>query len=325
MLKKAIRTFITIVGTFLLGAVGLFMWATSSNYPEEEYLRLIETTQQGNMTNDSIYSIMTYNIGYLSGMTNNQPVFSTPELFENNLTRVKNNLTNINPDIICLQEIDYNSCRSYHVNQQEEIQKLGYGYAYQAVNWDVNYLPFPGSPVDLSNHYAEVYSGQSIISRYPISDPERIALKRVNNMPFYRDAFYLDRLAQVCFVNLDGKKVAIINVHLEAFDQATRKEQTRQLMELYNQYQDRMPVLLVGDFNSDPSSGGATISDILNIPGIASAGIDGDKTYPSVNPRTRLDYIFYNKNYIEIKDAEVVTSMEDASDHLPLLMTFTFK
>ena len=56
-------------------------------------------------------------------------------------------------------------------------------------------MPFPyGLP---SVNFGKVVSGQSILSKYSLSDYSRIVLERVEDNPFYRDAFYLDRLVQV--------------------------------------------------------------------------------------------------------------------------------
>ena len=278
------------------------------------------------MGDDTIYSLITYNIGYLSGMTNNRAVTKTNELFIDNLDRVYNQFEKYNPDFICLQEIDYHSNRSYYVNQQDELQKLGYNYIYQAVNWDVNYLPFPYFPP--SAHHGKIYSGQSILSKYPLSDPQRIVLERVADNPFYRDAFYLDRLAQVSKTIINGKTIMLINLHLEAFDKPTRDKQAKSIVELYSKYKDQFPVLLAGDFNSDIYFDNAAIKKILEIPGIGSAQFfesNKEKTFPSANPQVRLDYVFFNTKFIEMTNSEILTSFGESSDHLPVLLEFKLK
>ena len=226
-------------------------------------------------------------------------------------------------DIICLQEIDFHSQRSYYVNQQDELQKLGYKYSFQAVNWDVNYLPFPYFPP--SAHFGEVYSGQSVLSKYALKNIERIVLARVADSPFYRDAFYLDRLAQVAKTTIEGKTVVLINVHFEAFNRPTRIKHAKQIVQLYNLYQDEYPVLLVGDFNSDEAYEDAAVNLIIDIPGIKSAGRYKGNTFPSGNPKVQIDYIFYNEKFIELESAAVLTSFGEASDHLPVQMNFRFK
>ncbi|MEM9977084.1 MAG: metal-dependent hydrolase, partial [Cyanobacteria bacterium P01_D01_bin.2] len=48
-------------------------------------------------------------------------------------------------------------------------------------------------------------------------------------------------------------------------------------------------------------------------------------TYPSDTPEYKLDYLFYTPATIELNDTRVVTEAGQASDHLPLVVTFTLK
>ncbi len=321
--KKILKLTFSSILTLFIAIMVLYFWASSPNYTKGHYSQLIENTFPKTVTGDSVYSIISYNIGYLSGMTNNLPVLKPKSLFDNNLNRVYAEFEKINADIICFQEIDYHSKRSYYVNQQEEIQKLGYNYVFQAVNWDLKYVPFPYFPIKY--HFGEIFSGQSILSKYPLLDTERIVLNRVENTPFYIDAFYLERLAQVSKTIIDGKTVVLINVHLEAFDRETRTKHVNFIAKLYTTYKDDYPVLLVGDFNSDITFENASIHTILNLPDIKSAVSLNHKSFPSTNPINRLDYIFYNEKFIELKSAKIINSFEDASDHLPIMMEFTIR
>ncbi len=319
------KLLIKIILVFLLLVVGFFFWGSSSVHPVKENNIIIRTDIKNSIANDSIFSIATYNIGYLSGMTNNLPIAKPKSLFDKNLKKVKQVLRNLNIDILAFQEIDYASSRSYDVNQQLEIAKLGYPYIGQAVNWDKRYLPFPYWPISMQ--FGRVYSGQSILSHYPIKSQERIVLNAVADAPFYRTAFYLDRLAQVDKVDVNGKVVVVINVHLEAFDKATRVIQTKKVFDIYNRYKNTYPTLLVGDFNSDIKFANASITPIINSPniGIAAYKLPYPNTFSSIKPVKRIDYIFYNKNFIEEVSSRVLNKMGDASDHLPLVMYFKIK
>jgi len=272
---------------------------------------------------DSIYSIVTYNIGYLSGMTNNTTAEKPRTLFNKNLKKVTKEFALLNTDIIALQEIDYDAARSYHINQQDEIAKLGYNYTAKAINWDETYLPFPYWPP--SAHFGKVVSGQSILSKYPLKTHERIVLPRVANAPFYRDVMYLDRLAQITTVAIENREVIIINVHLEAFDKPTRIKQLDTVITLLNTYKKEYPVIILGDFNSAPTSENPAINKILALQDIGNAAFQIESianTFNSKEPSKRIDYIFYTKNTIEYIDGKVLSQFEQASDHLPLEMRF---
>ena len=237
------RFFKFLGGLFLvliIAFVIFFFWASSATLDESEYVKISQNDDFIIPKNDSIFTIMTYNIGYLSGMTNNRAVVRSKDFIGKNLENVKSEIEYLQPDIIAFQEIDYNASRSY------EIADLGYRFRATAVNWDERYLPFPYWPPKLQ--FGKVLSGQSVVSKYPIQNNERIVLQRVADASFYRDAFYLERLAQVVKVNINNKEIVVINVHLEAFDELTRKNQFEEVLEIFNRYKNDFPVILLGDF-----------------------------------------------------------------------------
>lgn len=305
---------------------GFYFWASSPIYPESDYAQIKTNDYPSKKNNDSTFTIITYNIGYLSGMTNNLPVAIPKSLIDENLKTVINQFKKYNAQIIALQEIDYAANRSYDIDQENEIAKTGYNYVARAVNWDKKYLPFPEFPI--STQYGRILSGQSVLSQYKIQDQKRIELVRNPNNPFYYDKFYIDRLAQIVEIKILDKKLIVINVHLEAYDQETRKKQTKKVIEIFNQYVNDYPTLLVGDFNSDIKFENASIKPLFELPRIKSAVSPNEvypKTFSSDNPTVRLDYIFYNSNCIEFIGGKVLTEFKQASDHLPLLMKFKFK
>ena len=325
IMKKALKFLIYILIGIALSIVVFFLWASSPNHTQKDYSKIIINNYNQKIDNDSIYSIVTYNIGYLSGMTNNRPIAKPKELFDNNLEKVTKEFELLNTDIIAFQEIDYASARSYKTNQQNEIAKLGYNYIAEAVNWDEKYVPFPEYPISM--HFGEMYSGQSIISKYPIKDHQRIVLKRVQDNPFYRDLLYLERLAQIATITIENKDVVVINIHLEAFDKPTRVKQMNFVIDLFKEYSQEYPTILLGDFNSKAGDNDAIIKKVFALPAIGNAafGSKYEYTFDSANPTKRIDYIFYTENSIEYIDGKVLTQFGQASDHLPVEMQFRLK
>ncbi|MBU3010420.1 endonuclease/exonuclease/phosphatase family protein [Polaribacter vadi] len=310
----------------IVACVLFFFWASSSTLNESEYEDLNVINADQKTENDSIFSIVTYNIGYLSGMTNNLPVAKPKSLFDTNLKKVLSETKKINPDIIAFQEIDYDASRSYNINQEQEIANLGYGFRAKAVNWDKRYLPFPYWPISM--HFGKVVSGQSIISKYPLKDQQRFVLQRVADAPFHRNAFYLDRLAQIVKVTLNKQEVVLINIHLEAFDKVTRVKQFDEVLKLFNQYKKDYPTILLGDFNSEARDKDAIIQKMFALKDIGNAAFnqsDIKNTFDSKAPVKRIDYIFYTKNSIEYISGKVLNEFEQASDHLPVFMEFKLK
>ncbi len=335
ILKKIL--FIVILAIVLL-IVAFYFWGSASNYDPEDYDNIIVYKADNLPILRDTLSILTYNIGYLSGMTNNLPVARTQKLFANNLSSTNSLLKNLNPDFVGLQEVDFNAKRSFEVNQMEEIASSGgYDYASMAVNWDKNYVPFPyGWP---KNHFGQVYSGQAILSKYKIIENNLTVLMKPEGKPFYYNAFYLDRIAQVDKVDINGTEIILINVHLEAFDVTTREKQAKTLLKLYRKYADNYPVLLFGDFNSTPPNAvnpyaiEQTMNTLLSEPGLRAAISDSTYlaneqnyfTYDSRNPDIKIDYILYNSDKIKAIDAQVVSEAGEISDHLPVFLRFILK
>ena len=325
-MKRVLKICVLIISLLFLSVIVFFYWASSPSLSEQAYTTLITNNYETKIDNDSIYSIVTYNIGYLSGMTNNTIAEKPKSLFEKNLTKVKKEFDLLQADIIAFQEIDYGAARSYFENQQDEIAKLGYNYVAQAINWDETYVPFPYWPPSI--HFGKTVSGQSILSKYPLSQHKRIVLQRVPNAPFYRDALYLERLAQVTTVFLQNIEVKIINVHLEAFDKETRAQQLDLVIELFNECRAKHPTILLGDFNSAPSFENAAIEKIFALKDVGNAAFNDalqTNTYHSEKPFKRIDYIFYTEDSIQYIDGMVLDQFEQASDHLPVLMRFKLK
>ena len=310
-----------------------YFWGSSPNLSKDELAEIKEYAEFHPPDTDRIFSVVTYNIGYLSGMTNQKPVRPGETFYKDNMEKVVSGLKQYNPDLIGIQEIDFYSNRSYQVDQAEEIaHKLAFRYAAKAVNWDKKYVPFPYFPP--SAQYGRMLSGQAVLSRFPILLQERIVLDKVAANPFWYNAFYLDRLLQVVEIEIHGKKVIVMNVHLEAFNKETRKAQTEFVHKKFQAFAEENPVLMIGDFNSPASHGNdpaPTVRPLLNDPAIGTACPPSDYnnpdafTFPSSQPIEKIDYIFFNKSRIKAVEYKVLRDFGQASDHLPVSMKFILK
>lgn len=303
---------------------------SSGNLSEESYTEVVDY-EETFATSDSTLEVMTFNIGYLSGMTNNRSIRREKELFDTHLDQAKRLIQDVNADIVGLQEIDFGASRSFDVNQLDSLAMAGrYVSGYKSVNWDKKYVPFPYWPP--SNHFGRMLSGQSILSRFPIEADQTIILKPNLSAPAYYRAFYLDRLLQIVEISFQNTPVIIMNVHLEAFDKNTRLEQIERVKSEYEKYASQQPVLLMGDFNSqipDLSEELDAIDLLMEAKWIASAipfdEEEANKTFPSDHPDRMIDYIFYNENYYDCTQAKVLNEAGQISDHLPVWAEFVLK
>lgn len=335
-----------LVGVPALAIALFYLWASSTTTDPQTYADVIDDDAQLQPSAKDSYTLVTYNIGYLSGLANSTTTKPDQSFFEANQQQAIAALSAINPDFIALQEVDFGAERSYGVNQAKVLAQTFNNMAYAvAINWDKTYLPFPFWPP--SAHFGKILSGQALLSRYPITENTRTVLQKVAANNFIYNTFYLDRLLQVSKVNIDGKTLVVMSTHLEAFDEETRVAQTQFVKNAAEDYAKTYPVLLVGDFNSalnrdtfiaitgeDKGEKQFSIKELIAAesfepatpqsawPTAASAD---NATFPSNAPEYKLDYIFYTPSTIEITEARVLSAAGEASDHLPIMARFRLK
>ena len=87
-MKRFIKFIFSLLFLLIIATIVFFFWASSSTLKEAEYVSLTKVDDQNQLENDSIFSIVTYNIGYLSGMTNNRPIAKPKSLFDENLQKL---------------------------------------------------------------------------------------------------------------------------------------------------------------------------------------------------------------------------------------------
>lgn len=310
--------------------VALFLWASSGALSIDQ-LATLKTYPAPIAPDREVFTVMTYNIGYAAGLDNNQAVTRKEDDFSTRLEQIGQVIGDVKPDIVALQEVDFSSRRSFAIQQVDQlVAQLGFGFAAQAVSWDKHYVPFPpGSP---AFHFGRIVSGQAVLSSYPLSHHQRHVLPRPPN-PWYRDAFYLNRLVQVVQVDA-SQPILVINAHLDDADISTRQQQVAELQKLYRQYKDEYPVLILGDFNAVPTVADirydtdTSLEALLTEDDIAEVlgGVSGEYTYRADTPDRRLDHIFYNKNFITPLSAGIVGgSSSPPSDHRAIFFRFRLR
>lgn len=150
--------------------------------------------------------------------------------------------------------------------------------------------------------------GNAVLSKYPIEHSEVYPLKKfVQLLP----GIYEPRC--ILSVKISGEKpVRIICTHLGLFpdEQKMGLLKVSQIVNISD-----IPTVFMGDLNISKNKKMFTpiksiLKDACEMHGVTL------KTYPSVKPRKRLDYIFVTDD-ISVRDIHVVT--EIASDHLPLV------
>lgn len=210
--------------------------------------------------------------------------------------RVADVIASLNPDIIGLQELDVGRKRSGGIDQAEAIA--------MRLKMDFHFHP--------ALHLEEELYGDALMTALPMR------LVKAAGLASYGEP----RGALWAEVDVGETTVQVINTHLGLL----RRDRLRQARELLGPHwlghptlRDR-PAILMGDFNSIPSSkpyrelSGALADTKRHTKRLA------DPTFPSRFPLLRLDHIFV-VNGPEIVEAKAVrnTATRRASDHLPLI------
>src|SRR5690606_18851263 len=244
---------ITIAG--LLGFIvwASYPWSLAERKVEGKIENIVpEVEHISNEEQPSVIKILTFNLGFLYGEGSEGPgyEFRDKEYYEDALLKLAEEIKGWGADIVCLQEIDFASSRSGHIDQAKFIaEKAGYPYYAEASSWTANYIPFPYWP--LTNHFGRISSGGAVLSRFPITKNEVTLLKKPDSQPWWYNLFYLHRYFQKVSIEINEREFKFVNLHLEAFDTDDRQ---RQIQKLVAEIKDEKIDFITGDFNMLPPS-----------------------------------------------------------------------
>lgn len=151
-------------------------------------------------------------------------------------------------DFICYQEVDFDSTRSYKVNEHGLLKAAFPGYwSTYAQNYNSPYLIYPFN----SPHGANK-SGMATFSKYIVDSAKRVELPVEDGLKKIVD---LDRCLSVNRIPVgNGKELVLINLHLTAYssDGTIATKQLEQLLAICTEEYDKGNyVVCAGDFNKD--------------------------------------------------------------------------
>ncbi|WP_256243522.1 endonuclease/exonuclease/phosphatase family protein [Bacillus sp. V3B] len=237
--------------------------------------------------------VMTFNIHHGKGIDKQSDLYRIAEVIDK-----------CNPDIIGLNEVDQHfSRRSLYEDQ---------------TSWIANQLKmdhaFSPSISIKSKHLIEKRQyGNALLSRYPIITKKIHLFK--NRSGINEGRSLIEATIQI------NKQLYIVMVTHLSLNLFLHKKQTDFIVNQSQKYSH--PTIIMGDCNMRPGSKGwrkltDAFQDVWNIGGNGTG-----YTHPSLRPRRRLDYIFVSRN-LKVVEADVVTKISKASDHLPLTATLQY-
>lgn len=217
-------------------------------------------------------TFLTYNIRNCRGMNGKVSIGAVAEA-----------ISRIGADVVGLQEVDRYNPRSGFVDQARRLGRLLGMHAVFGPNISLGGLGF----------------GNAVLSGFPVAAWHNYPL------PWQRQKRGLLR-TEIC---IGRCSIAFYSTHL-GLNKDERLRQVDKILSVIGQ--ERLPMVLVGDFNVPPGA-----SAIRRIEKVLPRDVYTDlcSTFPSVNPEHKIDYIFYSPHW---RPTEQKVFDSQASDHLPL-------
>mgnify|MGYP000660418566 CR=1 FL=1 len=199
--------------------------------------------------------VMTWNIRFgaaripFFGDSCGDRVLMTQAETEGYLNSIVDYINSTEPDILLLQEVDISSKRSAYVNQLQYIlDRTHLNYGAYASMWNAEIIPSDG--------LGKVDAGNAILSRWKITDAERIQLPLRTDQDDLTQYFYLRRNILKAKIALDeGNEIYAVNIHATAFaTDDTKKKHIAKYKEVLDSLVVQEAIFITGgDFNSIPT------------------------------------------------------------------------
>lgn len=182
---------------------------------------------------EQVIRIMTWNVHYWAKIIANNDDGAIEQSKETaNYTAILNDINEIKPDIICMQEVNYGKTQYFHVDLNEELNKIGYilvTYCNTVPSWFV--VPY----------------GNAIIVRKDLGWCDNTSCIKV---PQRNNVYKINSQGKStkCYIESIYKNIKIICTHLDVYDN-TGKIREKQIEELDEYIGSECPTIIFGDFN----------------------------------------------------------------------------
>jgi endonuclease/exonuclease/phosphatase family metal-dependent hydrolase len=258
--------------------------------------------------------IGTYNIAHGRGPILDNWAGGDAEERANRLTEISELIKAERLDVLVLNEVDFNSTWSYHVNQAAEIaRQAGFRYRVEQRNLDFR-LP-----------YGSWQFGNAVLSKHPIVAAEVIDLP---GYATWETVAAGKKRGALCTIEIPGgRRIRVAGVHLSHRSEALRVDG----IELLRQIRDAsdVPMIVAGDLNSTPPGFLRSRTDEAGRNAIATM-LKGDLwhtrptappaeeglTYSSTEPKNVIDWIVIPRQW---RFAEYRAIASELSDHRPVV------
>ena len=139
------------------------------------------------------------------------------EQIKDGLELLANKISEIDADILLLQEVDIESKRSAYVDQvQWLLDHTDLNYGVYASMWEVQFIPSDG--------LGRMDAGNAILSKWPLSEAERVQLSLRGDQDALTKAFYVRRNVLKAVVNYPSSPFWAVDIHASAFSNDDTKQ-----------------------------------------------------------------------------------------------------
>lgn len=165
-----------------------------------------------------------------------------------NINGAINTIKDLDVDFALFQELDTDSTRSYHVDENKLVCDAFTNFSnIHACNYHSAFLPYP-----IYDMHGRSTAGITTLSKYKMQEAHRVEFTIASGLKQYTE---LDRCYSYTTINVsNGKKLYLTNVHMSAYDEGgtIRTKQVEELNTFLEQRKNEGNyVVLGGDFNQD--------------------------------------------------------------------------
>ena len=221
----------------------------SSDEPPKEYTakNLVSAPNKDTLT------VTTWNIRFGIGRANwfgdscGDLVLFDNETIIDGLELLAQKITEMDADILLLQEVDTDSKRSAYIDQvQWLLDHTSMNYGVYASMWEVQFVPSDG--------LGRVNTGNAILSKWPLSEAERIQLSLRGDQDALTKAFYVRRNVLKAVVNYPGNPFWAVDIHASAFsNDDTKQKQFLEFKDVLDEINSKGEIFVAGgDLNELP-------------------------------------------------------------------------
>ena len=221
----------------------------SSDEPPKEYTakNLVSAPNKDTLT------VATWNIRFGIGRANwfgdscGELVLFDNETIIDGLELLAQKITEMDADILLLQEVDTDSKRSAYIDQvQWLLDHTSMNYGVYASMWEAQFVPSDG--------LGRVNTGNAILSKWPLSEAERIQLSLRGDQDALTKAFYVRRNVLKAVVNYPGNPFWAVDIHASAFsNDDTKQKQFLEFKDVLDEINSKGELFVAGgDLNELP-------------------------------------------------------------------------